>query len=120
MNAYYDRKSALQALLDLTPPLEMALDALRVLPPLPGGASVVLTRTSVQAALEGFTSGVITAPLLERWAEALHAAEDVELSKVDRDFVADALFELSSPELFGSAEEVVASLQSRDRGADGG
>ncbi|MFT3887736.1 MAG: hypothetical protein QM713_06190 [Arachnia sp.] len=53
--------------------------------------------------------------MLERWAEAVHSAEDIELDSSDHDFLSKALFELPTPELFDSMEEVVFRLRERDR-----
>ncbi len=53
--------------------------------------------------------------MLERWAEVVHTEEDIEGDWADRDFLSQAIFELSTPELFGSMEEIVARLRERDR-----
>ena len=105
-----DRQRALQELLELGPGLESAVDEVSRLAPSLDGPPTVLSRVTVRAALDAFARGDLPAPLLERWAEALHTAEDVELASRDRVFLADALFQLSTPELFGPMEEIVAGL----------
>lgn len=120
MSAYPDRASARDALLALVPDLDAAFDALRRFEAPPSGPSVQLDRATLRRALEAFSRGALSPRVLERWAEAVHSAEDVELDPSDQDFLSEALFELSTPELFGSLEEVVARLRERDRGSGDG
>jgi len=115
MSAYMDRASARDALLALPSDLEAVLEALGQFERTPSDRPVPLDRATVRRALGAFTRGELSPALLERWAEAVHSADDVELDSDDRDFLSEVLFELSTPELFGSMEEVVASIQERDR-----
>ena len=114
MNEFTDRASARQALLALAPDLEAALDALRGFA-LRAGESSVLDRAGVRLALGRFVRGEISGELLERWAEAVHSAEDIDLDATDQAFLSEALFQLSTPELFGPIEEIVSGLWERDR-----
>jgi hypothetical protein len=97
--------------LNLGPNLDEALRVVEQGEVDPRAAPKVLSRAHVFRALDAFSRGALPASLLEAWAEALHTAEDVILDVGDRDFLAEALFELSTPELFGSMEEVVARLR---------
>lgn len=120
MSIYNDRASARDALLALAPDLDSAIDALGLFEPPASGSSAQLARVTVRRALDAFTRGDISPALLERWAEAVHSADDIELDPVDQDFLSEALFELSTPELFGPMEEIVSGLRERDQGpADG-
>ena len=116
MSDYTDRRSARDALLALAPDLDAAIDALGLFEPPAGGASVRLGRSTVLRVLEAFTRGGLSPALVERWAEAVHSADDIELDSADHDFLAEALFELSTPELFGSMDEIVARLRDQDQG----
>ena len=64
-------------------------------------------------ALDEFSAGKISADDLCAWAEELQGREDVALNPQDRDFLADALFQLSTPELCGPADEVAVALRLR-------
>ncbi|CAI9409312.1 hypothetical protein [Aestuariimicrobium sp. T2.26MG-19.2B] len=120
MTAYSDRPSALDALLTLGPDMDAALDAVRRSALHADGQSAFLDRMTVRRALDEFTRGNLSEALLESWAEVLHGAEDVELDPIDRDFLAEALFELSTPELFGPMDEIVSNLEARERRMDVG
>jgi hypothetical protein len=120
MSDYPDRESARDALLALVPDLDAAIDALGMFEPSTSGASARLERATIRRALDAFRRGDLSPDGLERWAEAVHSADDVELDSADQDFLAEALFELSTPELFGSMEEIVAGLRERDQGSSNG
>ena len=120
MSDYTDRMSARDALLAVAPDLEVALEALRRFDPPASEPTARLDRATVRRALDAFTRGDLSPALLERWAEAVHSAEDIGLDSADHDFLSEALFELSTPELFGSMEEIVARLREQDRGQDHG
>lgn len=64
-------------------------------------------------ALDQFRAGELNADDLCTWAEELQGREDIALDSEDRDFLADALFQLSTPELCGSADDVAAVLRQR-------
>ena len=121
MSGYNDRVSARDALLSLAPDLVAAIDALgHFEPPVGGGSSARLDRSTIHRALEAFARGDLSSTLLERWAETVHSADDIVVDSADQDFLTEALFELSTPELFGSMEDIVAGLRDRSqRTADG-
>lgn len=120
MSDYTDRARARDALLALVPDLEAAFDALGRFEPTTSGPSAQLDRATIRLALDAFTRGDLSPAVLERWAEAIHSADDVELDSADQDFLSEALFELSTPELFGTMEEIVARLRERDQGRANG
>ncbi|MFC8039453.1 hypothetical protein ACFUOZ_08875 [Paenarthrobacter sp. NPDC057355] len=64
-------------------------------------------------ALDEFSAGKISAEDLCAWAEELQGREDIALNPPDRDILADALFQLSTPELCGPADEVAFALRLR-------
>ncbi|WP_392507569.1 hypothetical protein ACF3NT_11555 [Naumannella halotolerans] len=116
MSEPVDRRTLLKSLVTLAGDVEATLESLRT----SGVAEPVRTlgqfdRTHVRHGVEAFLSGEVSADLLERWAEAVHSAEDVALDPSDEAFLADALFQLSTPELFGSMEAIVAAISERDR-----
>lgn len=118
MSNYPDRASALDALLALAPDLDAAIDALGNYEPLTGGPPALLERATIRRALDAFSRGDLSPAGLERWAEAVHSADDVELESTDREFLSEALFALSTPALFGTMGEIVAKLRERDQDAD--
>lgn len=64
-------------------------------------------------ALDEFWAGKVSADDLCAWAEELQGREDIALYPEDRDFLADALFQLSTPEICGPADEVAVALRLR-------
>lgn len=64
-------------------------------------------------ALDDFSAGKISADDLCIWAEELQGREDIALNPRDRDFLAEALFQLSTPEICGPADEVAVALRQR-------
>lgn len=112
MTTHADRASVLRDLLSFHPTLELTLQALGQVPAQPT-YSAQLDRQAVRQALEAFSEGQISAELLERWAEAVQGADDIALDPQDRELLADALFQLSTPDLFGSMDQVVLGLMAR-------
>ena len=114
MNGPLDRRSLLESLVALTGNIEAIFVSLRASALAASGSSVQIDRANVRHAIEAFLKGEISADLLERWAEAVHGADDVALEPADKAFLSEALFELSTPELFGSMEAIVAGIRERD------
>ncbi|MCY1675769.1 hypothetical protein OVA06_13805 [Pseudarthrobacter sp. SL88] len=67
----------------------------------------------IDHALDEFWAGKISADDLCAWAEEVQGREDIALNPEDRDFLADALFQLSTPEICGPADEVAVALRLR-------
>lgn len=103
------RRNLLEALVSLAGNVEGTIDCLRTVAPTE--SSVLLDRANIRLAVEAFLKGELSADHLEQWAEAVHGADDVILDPSDRDLLADALFELSTPELFGTMEEIVDRIR---------
>ncbi|CAN5361044.1 hypothetical protein BH11ACT1_BH11ACT1_13050 [soil metagenome] len=61
----------------------------------------VLGVADVVSALESHARGGLDADGLESWAEAIAGREDVAMETTAAEMLTQALFELSSPELFG-------------------
>lgn len=116
----FDRRSLLESVIALTGNLEVALAALRTSGPAGTGSAVQVDWVCVRRAIEAFRMGELSADQLERWAEAVHGADDVLLDPSDEEFLSAALFELSTPQLFGSMEQIVAGLRERDQGPGDG
>lgn len=109
-----DRRDLLQSLIGLVGDVGATLSDLRASAPTQSRAVVQLGRDDVRFAADEFLAGRLSAENLVQWAEVLHSAEEVVLDPADEGYLADALFELSTPELFGPMEEVVADLRKRD------
>lgn len=73
----------------------------------------VLRFQAVVKALSLLDEGKISPETLEEWAEVLHTRDDVVLDSAEEELLAEALVELSTPELFGPAHEVGADLVAR-------
>ncbi|SEB39309.1 hypothetical protein SAMN04489807_0436 [Microbacterium hydrocarbonoxydans] len=82
-------------------------------PPFVRSGLVVLRLQDIDAAIRRFVSGRASAEDLADWAECVHTVEDIDLDDAARDLIAQALFELSTPELFGSMEDISTSLLRR-------
>lgn len=107
------------ALVALRGNLEDTLASLRIPAVTGAGSPVQIDRANIRHAVEAFLKGELSAEQLGRWAEAVHSAEDVTLDPADESFLSQALFELSTPELFGSMEEIAAEILERDGGGYG-
>lgn len=113
MTSKHNRVEALRDLVEFRLPVS---DALARLTNLDWGSDedlVTLTVRDVVRALDRYRVGSVDDAALCDWAEALQGREDVSLDPVDRELLADALFELSTPELFGDMVEVVALVRER-------
>lgn len=107
------------ALVALRGNLEDTLASLRIPAVTRAGSPAQIDRANIRHAVEAFLMGELSAEQLERWAEAVHSAQDVTLDPADEPFLTQALFELSTPELFGSMEEIAVEILGRDGGAGG-
>ncbi|HEX5332375.1 MAG TPA: hypothetical protein VFW79_07005 [Cellulomonas sp.] len=70
----------------------------------------VLGVADVVAALESHALGGLDADGLESWAEAIAGRDDVAMEATAAEMLAQALFELSSPELFGPVASTAPRL----------
>ncbi|GAB2986028.1 hypothetical protein [Nocardioides montaniterrae] len=71
----------------------------------------VLSLVDLKRVMEAFQRAELAADEVEAWAEALHGRDDVGFEAAHADLLAQALFELSTPELFGGLPEVVERLR---------
>lgn len=78
---------------------------------------VELEIADVICAIESHFRGTLDEHDLESWAEALAGRDDVGMRAGQADILTEALFELSSPELFGSPATTVPLLLKRLREA---
>ena len=70
----------------------------------------VLTVADVVSALESHALGELGTDGLESWAEAIAGRDDVAMETKAAEDLTQALFELSSPELFGPAASTAPRL----------
>ncbi|KMM45378.1 hypothetical protein CWIS_10745 [Cellulomonas sp. A375-1] len=116
MTASPDRLRLLEFVIGLVGDLDANFAALAACGPAQPGAGVQVDRSLLRGVLDAFGKNAISAVQLERWAELAQGADDVTLDPADEEYLAAALFELSSPQLFGSMDEIVADLRRRDDG----
>ncbi|WP_426300244.1 hypothetical protein [Arthrobacter sp. R-11] len=113
MTSHQSREEALRDLVELRCPVPEALKRLSAF----GWASdtelMKIVLEDITRALKRFEAKSLAAQDLEAWAEALQGREDLLLDPTTRDFLADALFELSTPELFGPMADIVSDLRTR-------
>lgn len=107
------RADVLRDLVELREPVSDALARLSSFDWSSDVELVVVTTRHLVRALNAFDDGSLDGTVLSAWAESVQGREDIALDPVARDLLAEALFELSTPELFGSVEEVVASVKTR-------
>lgn len=74
---------------------------------------MTLTVRHVRHALDVFIEGSIDGTGLSAWVEAVQGREDIGLDTGNRDRLADALFKLSTPELFGPIIDLVDEIRER-------
>ena len=79
------------------------------------GEPVVLRVKHVEWAIALYRSGELDEVELQEWAEAVHSAHEVSLDARNDELLSQALFELSTPVLFGTMPEIVESLSVRLR-----
>jgi hypothetical protein len=107
------RQDALRDLIELRTPVDDAIAGLADFP-WPGEDPVVmLTLRDIGRVLDLFDARALSETDLTAWAEEVHGREDIELDPADRDLLADALFELSTPELFVPMPDIVSELRRR-------
>jgi hypothetical protein len=70
----------------------------------------VLAVTDVVSALESYALGEMDPDDLESWAEAIAGRDDVAMETAAADVLTQAIFELSSPELFGPVASTAPRL----------
>ncbi|TLM80810.1 hypothetical protein [Pseudarthrobacter sp. NamE5] len=107
------RREAVYDLLQLRCPLNESLARLAAFDwPYSEYLAVVEVR-DISHALDEFEAGRIGADELSAWAEEVQGREDVGVDSNGRDFIADAIFQLSTPEICGPANEVALALRQR-------
>ena len=113
MTSNPNRQEALLALIELRTTVDAALARLYEFERRADDELVMLTVRDLRRALDGFSAGTLDEAGLIAWAEAVHGREDIGLDAADRDLLSAALFELSTPELFGSITVVVSEIKGR-------
>jgi hypothetical protein len=113
MTSDTQRHEALRNLIELSPSVPEALERLTPFPWPGEEPGVTLTLHDLRRVLDSFDARILGESDLETWAEEVHGREDIELDPADRDLLADALFELSTPELFGAMPDIVSGLRRR-------
>ncbi len=113
MTSAPERQDALRNLVELSSSVDAAIERLTAFPWPGEEPGVTLTLRDLRRALDGFDTRTLSETDLVAWAEEIHGREDIELDAPDRDLLADALFELSTPELFGPLPDIVSEIRRR-------
>lgn len=80
----------------------------------PSAQDLVTLRTlDIAFALDRYQRALIGNDELTSWAETVHSLDDIALDPQDHDFLANSLFELSTPELFGDMKDIVQTIKAR-------
>ena len=95
------RASALYDLVQRRRPTAEAVEALSRFPWDSSDELAMLQRTDVVELLNAFVAGDVQAADVEAWAEGLAGRDDVGFEEPDSELLRRALYELSTPELFG-------------------
>lgn len=111
------RIEALKDLIEFRRPVLEAIEQLGQFPWDCATELVELGMADVLAALESHRRGELDEHDLESWAEALAGRDDVGMRAAQAGVLTEALFELSSPELFGPPATTVPALLERLRDA---
>ena len=107
------RRRALQDLVELRVPLRVALGALAHYPWDSETEYLTVTRRHILEPLNAYATSLITPEELVAWAEALSGREPFGFADGKRGLVAESIFQLSSPELFGPVDDLARDLQER-------
>lgn len=75
--------------------------------------AIVFKTDDVAFALNEHCAGRLSSEYIVEWAEAIVGLDEITLDPDNRDDLAQMLFEISTPELFGSVGEVVKDVQKR-------
>ncbi|WP_157693451.1 hypothetical protein [Pseudarthrobacter equi] len=88
-----------------------------------GVRPVILTVHHLQHVLARYVAGDLDDASLEEWAQTVQSLDDIRFDANDRDLIAQAIFELSTPEPFERLPAIVARLRlklnSRGNGTTG-
>lgn len=109
------RAHALRDLLELRAGVPESLERLGHSELLPEYLHIVLVPSDVARVLERYLAGTMDDFGVSSWAETVHSFEDIVLEPASCDFLADALYQLSTPELFGTVSSIVESLRTACR-----
>jgi|SRR5450830_77193 hypothetical protein len=113
------RVDALNDLLRLRIPVADAIQNLQHFPWDSTEELTVLTVADVVSVLESHVLGEMDAQDLESWAEAIEGRDDVAMETRRAEGLTQALFELSSSELFGPVASTAPRLLERLRAIPG-
>lgn len=116
-NEHSARVAALRDLIQFRRPVAEAIQQLAEFPWDCPAELVELKAADVIGAIGMHLRGSLSGDVLESWAEALTGRDDIGMAAGQASIVADALFELSSPELFGAPATTLAPLLERLRRA---
>jgi hypothetical protein len=73
---------------------------------------LTLDLSHFKVAITRYSRSELSEAELVGWAEALQGREDIRIDPEHEEQIKDALFHLSTPELFGTVPEIVFQLQS--------
>lgn len=98
-----DRSALLAALIRHEQPLDRVVMALADLPPDTTPAAT-LTRMDISAILDRYVLGELSAADVSRWAALVECREDIEFEPRHEEVIADALYDLSNPDILPLAD----------------
>lgn len=107
------RYNDLVRLLEGRPTVRNAIAQARTSMHVTAPSPVVLHVRHVEWLIALYRSAEISGEELEQWADTVRSVSDISFDPQHRDMLAQSLFELSSPDLFGEMSEIAASLSTR-------
>ena len=109
-----DRKEILEALIRFESPLPDLTKAVRSLS-WDADPVVILRRLDIANVLDRFASGELDATTIEDWANLIECREDIDYEPDHEESVAQAIFDLANPILYGPLEITVPEIYARFR-----
>ncbi|MFJ5955874.1 hypothetical protein ACIQC5_07925 [Paenarthrobacter sp. NPDC092416] len=113
MSSQAGRREAVTDLIQLRCPLKESLVRLAAFVWSYQEDLAVVEVRDIGHALDEFEAGRIDADELCAWAEEVQGREDIGVDSRGHDFITDALFQLSTPEICAPANEVARALRQR-------
>lgn len=100
------RRDAVRDLVEWRVPVTESLRRLAGFPWDSDDELVQMTRGHVSSVLRRFLNGEVSAQAVEDWAEAVFMRDDIGFGEPPDEVLKEALFELSTPELGHSVDEI--------------
>jgi len=94
-----NRRAAIEALIELRGDVGDLTSAALAFLPAPLEPSVTLTEAHIDAVLDRYLRGTLSANEVERWADAVEGRDDVQYRDIHAGVISNLLFRLSTPEI---------------------